>query len=65
MLNPFIKPNSMKPGKSEQEHEKQRDLNKQGLKEQAINIKEKASDGKEINPQVKQKQEKYQPRDNV
>ncbi|WP_189702580.1 hypothetical protein [Subsaximicrobium wynnwilliamsii] len=55
----------MKPGKSEQEHEKQRDLNKQGLKEQAINIKEKASDGKEINPQVKQKQEKHQPRDNA
>lgn len=38
---------------------------KQGKKEKAINIKEKASDGKEINPQVKQKQEKHQPRDNA
>lgn len=38
---------------------------KQSLKNQAINIKEKASDGKEINPQVKQKQEKHQPRDNA
>ncbi|MCK0124311.1 hypothetical protein MWU76_07845 [Gelidibacter sp. F2691] len=38
---------------------------KQSLKNQAINSKEKASDGKEINPQVKQKQEKHQPRDNA
>lgn len=36
---------------------------KQGLKENAINIKEKKSDGKEINPQVKQKRERHQPRD--
>lgn len=38
---------------------------RQSKKEHAINIKEKASDGKEINPQVKQKQEKHQPRDNA
>ncbi|MEO6347187.1 MAG: hypothetical protein ABIO60_04675 [Aquaticitalea sp.] len=38
---------------------------KQSTKEQAINMKEKTSDGKEINPQVKQKQEKHQPRDNA
>ncbi|AFL79764.1 hypothetical protein Aeqsu_0241 [Aequorivita sublithincola DSM 14238] len=34
---------------------------KQSKKEQAIN--KSATHGKEINPQVKQKQEKHQPRD--
>lgn len=34
---------------------------KQSKKEQAIN--KRATDGKEINPQAKQKQEKHQPRD--
>ncbi|TDU39675.1 hypothetical protein BXY82_1705 [Gelidibacter sediminis] len=42
-----------------------RSQDKQSLKDQAINIKEKASDGKKINPQVEQKQEKHQPRDNA
>lgn len=46
-------------------NKKEQKQNKQSLKEQAINIKGKASDGKEINPQVKQKQEKHQPRDNA
>ncbi len=35
--------------------------NKQSLEEQAINHKE--TDGKEVNPQVKQRREKHQPRD--
>lgn len=38
---------------------------KQGLKENAINIKQNESDGKEINPQVKQKRDIHQPRNNA
>ncbi len=38
---------------------------KKGMKENAINKKQNQSDGKEINPQEKQKQEKHQPRDNA
>lgn len=49
----------MKPDKKEQKQEKQ------GLQDQAINKKGKASDGKEINHQVEQKREKHQPRDNA
>lgn len=41
------------------------DPDKQGLKEKAINIKEKESDGREINHQEKQKKEIHQPRDNA
>lgn len=41
------------------------DPEKQGLKEKAINIKEKKSDGHEINPQEKNRQEIHQPRDNA
>ncbi|SDB40975.1 hypothetical protein SAMN03097699_1171 [Flavobacteriaceae bacterium MAR_2010_188] len=41
------------------------DNKKKGIKENAINQKQNQSDGKEINEQVKQKQEKHQPRDNA
>lgn len=41
--------------------EKNIEKEKQAKKEQAIN--KGATHGKEINPQVKQKQEKHQPRD--
>ena len=36
---------------------------KTSLKEQAINHKE--TDGKDVNPQVQQKRQKHQPRDNA
>ncbi len=36
---------------------------KQSKKEQAIN--KKATDGKEVNPQLDQRQEKHQPRDSA
>lgn len=54
----------MKNDQEKQDQEKQ-DQNKQGLKEKAINIKEKESDGREINPQEKQRREGHQPRDNA
>lgn len=44
-----------------EKQEKNLNQEKQSKKEQAIN--ERATDGKEINPQVKQRQEKHQPRD--
>ncbi|CAM3367639.1 hypothetical protein [Aequorivita lipolytica] len=43
--------------------EKNLEQEKQSKKEQAIN--KGATHGKEVNPQVKQKQEKHQPRDNA
>ena len=36
---------------------------KQSIEEQAINKKEKESDGRELNQQVKQRKEQHQPRD--
>ena len=44
---------------------KSQDQINQRLEEKAINIKEKKSDGKEINPQEKQRKEIRQPRDNA
>lgn len=46
-------------------NKKDKDPNKQGLEEKAINIKEKESDGREINPQEKNRKEIHQPRDNA
>lgn len=46
-----------------EKQEKELEQQKQSKKEQAIN--KKATHGKEENPQVKQKQEKHQPRDTV
>ena len=46
-------------------NKKNQEEKKQGLKEKAINIKEKESNGREINPQKKQRQEIHQPRDNA
>ncbi|HLT33441.1 MAG TPA: hypothetical protein VKZ98_06585 [Aquaticitalea sp.] len=47
----------------EKNQTKRQEQNKQSLKEKAINIKQKTSDGKEINPQLKQKGVQHQPRD--
>ncbi len=38
---------------------------KNSIEESAINIKQKEADGKEINPQNKNKREVHQPRDNA
>ena len=46
-------------------NKKDNDPTKQGLEEKAINIKEKESDGREINPQEKNRKETHQPRDNA
>ena len=40
-------------------------LSKNSIEESAINIKQKEADGKEINPQNKNKREVHQPRDNA
>lgn len=47
----------------ENKKENKIEKNKQSIGEQAINHKE--TDGKKINHQVKQRQEKHQPRDNA
>ncbi len=46
-------------------NKKDQDSINQRLEEKAINIKEKKSDGKEINPQEKQRKDIHQPRDNA
>lgn len=43
----------------------EKDPDKQGLKEKAINIKEKESDGREISPQEKDRRDIHQPRNNA